>query len=83
MIPILEEHYLLEEKILTILGILWFVWLTLCVNVVSYRDDHMDQITHLFPNSSVEHILGAGHWVHFEKPQQFIYLVRKFLTDSK
>ena len=43
----------------------------------------MSEITHLFPNSLVKYIAGAGHWVHFEKPQQFLNLVMEFLTGCK
>lgn len=28
-----------------------------------------------------EEVLGCGHWVHSEKPEEFIQIVRKFLTS--
>ena len=43
----------------------------------------MGEIFRLFPSSLVKHIQGAGHWVHFEKPQQFLDLVIQFLIDCK
>jgi esterase len=33
----------------------------------------------LFPNSVVETVRGAGHWVHHDKPQELVKLVREFL----
>lgn len=59
------------------------ICMAFCVNAVPYREDHMSEITYLFPNSLVKYIAGAGHWVHFEKPQQFLYLVMEFLTGCK
>ncbi|MBV6643859.1 MAG: alpha/beta fold hydrolase [Cyclobacteriaceae bacterium] len=34
-----------------------------------------------FPNSKVESVEGSGHWVHAEKPQELLSLVKKFLSD--
>lgn len=36
----------------------------------------------LFPNSELIFIDGAGHWVHSEKPAQFLDVVLKFLNDE-
>jgi esterase len=33
----------------------------------------------MFPNLAVETIEGAGHWVHAEKPQEFVQAVRRAL----
>ena len=35
----------------------------------------------IFPNSEVETIEGAGHWVHAEKPEEFVEKVRTFLKS--
>ena len=43
------------------------------------EDDEAD-IYALFPNSEIEYIDGAGHWVHAEKPIEFEKKVRSFLT---
>ena len=40
---------------------------------------HMPKINSLFPNSSVQEIAGAGHWVHAEAPRPFIEAVINFL----
>jgi pimeloyl-ACP methyl ester carboxylesterase len=32
----------------------------------------------LFPNSKIKTILGAGHWVHSQKPAETLALVKKF-----
>ncbi len=37
-------------------------------------------IRQLFPHSKIESIAGAGHWVHSEKPEEFMSLVREFLS---
>ena len=34
----------------------------------------------LFPNATIQHIDGAGHWVHAEKPYQFMAGVESFLV---
>ena len=78
----MAEHSLSEENNPIISG-KNMIRMTCCVSVVSHREDHMSEITRLFPNSLVKHILGAGHWVHFEKPQQFLHLVMEFLTGCK
>jgi esterase len=38
-------------------------------------------IRQLFPNSKIETIAGAGHWVHSEKPEEFMNLIREFLRN--
>lgn len=34
-----------------------------------------------FPNSKIETLLGAGHWVHAEAPEEFYKLVMNFLKS--
>jgi esterase len=34
----------------------------------------------LFPQSRIETIVGAGHWVHADKPEEFLRLVSEFLA---
>ncbi|XP_006817001.1 sn-1-specific diacylglycerol lipase ABHD11-like, partial [Saccoglossus kowalevskii] len=43
---------------------------------------HYPEIKRLFPRSAVTHIEGAGHWVHSEKPWQFIETLIDFLNGS-
>lgn len=40
--------------------------------------DHLD-ITELFPQAQFAYVPGAGHWVHSQKPYEFLELVIKFL----
>jgi pimeloyl-ACP methyl ester carboxylesterase len=41
-------------------------------------DDHA-QIISLFPKATIIDIQGASHWVHAEKPDQFLTAVKKYL----
>jgi pimeloyl-ACP methyl ester carboxylesterase len=51
------------------------------------RGDNSGYITSLdeisiqkqFPNSQIKTILGAGHWLHAENPEQFHQIVVDFL----
>lgn len=38
-------------------------------------------IVSIFPNSEVKTIEGAGHWLHAEKPEEFIQIVRNFIRN--
>jgi len=42
-------------------------------------DDDWADIKVLFPNSQLETIEGAGHWLHAEKPEAFVEAVSRFL----
>jgi esterase len=44
------------------------------------QEKHRPIIKDLFPNSQVEVIPGAGHWLHAEKPKLFNDRVMKFFT---
>jgi esterase len=44
------------------------------------RPDHHATIRHLFPEASILMIADAGHWLHAEKPAEFLDLVSRFLT---
>ncbi len=43
------------------------------------RDEHWSRIEELFPLAKLSTVEGAGHWVHAEKPQELIQLVKEFL----
>lgn len=43
------------------------------------RPDDKPEIRRLFPQSRIETIPGAGHWVHAEKPAELLGLLRDFL----
>jgi esterase len=56
---------------------------TLFINGVKsdyIRPEDMELIHRLFPNAEHEEIAGAGHWVHAEKPEEFLKVVRKFIA---
>ena len=42
-------------------------------------DDDWKDIQELFPYSMLETIVGSGHWVHAEKPKEFLDCVIRFL----
>ena len=44
-------------------------------------EDKLHGIPALFPNSQVETIVDAGHWVHAEKPQEVFELVAAFVNQ--
>ena len=43
-------------------------------------DSDFEKIDQLFPNSEIETIEGAGHWVHAEKPQELFESVMEFIS---
>ena len=42
--------------------------------------EHRPLIARLFPAAEHAVIEGAGHWVHAERPAEFLTLVRRFLS---
>ena len=40
------------------------------------------EIKRRFPSSTITHIPGAGHWVHSEKPKEFLDIASKFINLS-
>lgn len=42
---------------------------------------HIPRIKKLFPQSRIETIEGASHWLHAEKPEEFFHIVKKFLSN--
>jgi esterase len=40
-------------------------------------------ITAIFPKAHLETIPGAGHWVHADKPQEFLKIVAEFLLGEQ
>jgi pimeloyl-ACP methyl ester carboxylesterase len=47
-------------------------------NYIGKQDEEL--IHKMFPNSKIETVEGAGHWVQAEKPQEFIEIIRRFLV---
>jgi len=46
-----------------------------------YRPLDYPEIFRLFPNATIDHVAGAGHWVHSEKPYEFLDMVLQFLKS--
>lgn len=46
------------------------------------KDEDRSRIKDLFPNSTLI-TMDTGHWVQAEKPQEFVEVVRNFLTSTK
>jgi esterase len=44
------------------------------------KDEHRPLIERLFPAALLVTIAGAGHWVHAERPTEFLAEVRRFLA---
>jgi len=45
------------------------------------RPSDYSEIFRLFPTAAIEYVAGAGHWVHSEKPYEFLDLVLQFLKS--
>ena len=43
---------------------------------------HRGDIRRLFPNASIVTIDGAGHWIHADRPGEFLGAVERFLKDA-
>lgn len=43
---------------------------------------HREAILARFPAAKVKSILGAGHWLHAEKPQAFLKIVKDYLSNT-
>ena len=48
---------------------------------IYFSKDDIPEIRRLFPEAIVQHIEGAGHWVHADKPIEFLRAVMDFLDD--
>ena len=44
------------------------------------QSKHRERILAYFPKSDVKIIMGAGHWLHADKPQVFNKIAMDFLT---
>ncbi|XP_078490044.1 sn-1-specific diacylglycerol lipase ABHD11 [Ciona intestinalis] len=50
-------------------------------NYIRYED--YPNIKRLFPNCNITHIPDSGHWVHSEKPKEFLSAVTSFLGPEE
>jgi esterase len=46
------------------------------------RPEHRATIERLFPKAAIVHIPEAGHWVHAERPQEFLAALTPFLAGG-
>ncbi|GAB3892972.1 alpha/beta fold hydrolase [Larkinella knui] len=46
------------------------------------KDSDQAEIKRIFPNSTLETIDGAGHWVQAEKPAEFVEILMRFLKEN-
>ena len=44
------------------------------------KDSDFDMILQLFPNSNIQTIEGAGHWVHADKPRELLEVLKRFMV---
>lgn len=44
------------------------------------EDEHRSQIATFFPNATQVVVAGAGHFVHYEKPQEFVEITASFIA---
>lgn len=49
------------------------------ISIFFYREDDYSSIKELFPKAEFVVIPGAGHWVHSERPSEFITTLCNFL----
>lgn len=45
------------------------------------RPEHRGEIRRLFPRAEIVTIDGAGHWIHSDRPVEFVAAVERFLKD--
>lgn len=45
-------------------------------------NDH-EKIKQLFPAAKIQYIPGAGHWVHAEKPKEFLEMITSFINETQ
>jgi len=51
------------------------------ISVLFFRPSDYPEIFRLFPNATIDYVTGAGHWVHSEKPYEFLDMVLQFLKS--
>jgi esterase len=47
------------------------------------KPEYYPAIESYFPNHQIEIIQGASHWVHADKPQEFIEILSHYLSCNK
>ena len=51
-------------------------------NLFICRKANHPEIHRLFPNVNIQYVEGAGHWVHSEKPNEFLKIIMEFLNEQ-
>jgi pimeloyl-ACP methyl ester carboxylesterase len=77
----------------TFMFMLYIYLITLYVNVspdvllmipsLFYRSEDHDEIKRLFPAAKFETIAGAGHWVHADKPNELLAVIKDFIQNTE
>lgn len=49
-------------------------------NSAFLKPEHHETIKLIFPSAKFDYIPGAGHWLHAEKPTEFLKLVTQFFA---
>lgn len=47
-----------------------------------YRTEDHEEIKRLFPAAKFETIPGAGHWVHADKPNELLAVIKEFIQST-
>ena len=52
-----------------------------CTFSLCCRSANIPEIMRLFPQVKVKHIPGAGHWLHHDRPEEFLEIVGEFVRS--
>jgi pimeloyl-ACP methyl ester carboxylesterase len=48
-----------------------------------YRSEDHEEIKRLFPAAKFATIPGAGHWVHADKPNELLLVMKEFIQNRE
>lgn len=48
-----------------------------------YRSEDHEEIKGLFPAAKFVTIPGAGHWVHADKPNELLLVMKEFIQNTE
>lgn len=48
-----------------------------------YRSDDHEEIKRIFPAAKFVTIPGAGHWVHADKPNELLLVIKEFIQSME
>lgn len=55
----------------------------LIMSSMFYRSEDHDEIKRLFPAAEFETVPGAGHWVHADKPNELLGIIKEFIQNTE